>query len=84
MAVVADARHTADADTPASHDVMVDATLQHHAADDMVVVETVPIDGPVAPFRVGHEPVADGLDAAAERRDVAFHRRFRLGHGHAR
>ena len=50
----------------------------------MTVVETVPIDGPVALFRVTHDPVADGLDAAAERRDAAFHHRFRLGHGYAR
>ena len=59
----------------------VDAALEDHAPDDVAVVEPVPVDGPVAVLRVRHDPVADGLDAAHERRDIALYQRFRLGHG---
>ena len=59
----------------------VDAALEDHAPDDVAVVEPVPVDGPVALLRVRQDPVADGLDAADERRDIALCQRFRLGHG---
>ena len=59
----------------------VDAALEDHAPDDVAVVEPVPVDGPVAVLRIGQDSVADGLDAAHERRDIALCQRFRLGHG---
>ena len=59
----------------------VDASLEDHAPDDVAVVEPVPVDGPIALLRVRHDPVADGLDAADERRDIALCQRFRLGRG---
>ena len=36
---------------------------------------------PVAVLRIGQDSVADGLDAAHERRDIALRQRFRLGYG---
>ena len=47
----------------------------------MAVVEPVEINGPVTFRRVCRDSLADRLDAVRERRDVAIHLSFRLGHG---
>ena len=51
----------------------VDAALEDHAPDDVAVDEPVPVNGPSALLGVRHNPVADGLDAAHERRDIALY-----------
>ena len=58
----------------------VDAPLEHHAADDVAVVELARIEGPAPVLRVVHDRVADPLDPLGERRQVSLHERLGLGH----
>ena len=52
----------------------VDAALEHHAADDVPVVELVIVEGPAPLASVAHDPGADNLDSGDERRVVIAER----------
>ena len=59
----------------------VDAPLEHHAANDVAVVELDRIEYPAPVLGVVHDRVADSVDPLRQRRQVSLHERFGLGHG---
>ena len=59
----------------------VHAALEHHAPNDMPVVKPRPVEGPAPVIGVGHNRVADRINARCQRRNVAFNGILRFGHG---
>ena len=58
----------------------VDAPLEHHAADDVPVVELGGIECPAPVLRIVHDRVADPVDPLHQWREVSVHKGFGLGH----
>ena len=59
----------------------VDAAFEHHAPDDVAIVELSLVDGPAALLGVGDDGIPNGVDPFVQRRDVAVPGRLGVGHG---
>ena len=58
----------------------IDAALEHHAPDNVTVVELVLVNGPATGVGIRHDPGADIVDPCRQWREVAVHRGFGLRH----